>query len=462
MRIAMKFGGTSVADGERIRHVASLVKSYENDEVVVTVSALSGVTDALIEIAQKASKNGKVSEVKEFVSDLLKRHHETANSAIKDEKIREEVIEEVDSLLEDLERVLTGICYIGELTERSLDYIVSFGERLSAPIVSGALRDLGSDSLWMTGGEAGIITDDNFGSARPLPDVYERIREKILPLLGERIPVVTGFIGETEEGQITTLGRGGSDYTNSLIGAAIDADEIWFWKEVDGVMTADPKIVKDARTIPELSYAEVMEMSYFGAKILHPRAVEPAMEKNIPIRVKNTFNPSFEGTVIKRDVKSEEVVKAVTLIKNVVLLNFFGAGMVGVPKVASSVFEFLAENDCNIIMISQGSSEANISVLVDSNSFKRIKRGLKKFSENGFISSVSFREEVSAVAAVGSGMVGVPGVAGRLFSAVGRRGINIIMISQGSSEHNISFVVSERDAEEAVRAVHDEFIGGKK
>jgi len=459
MRVAMKFGGTSVADGERMRHVARLVESHKDHEVVVTVSALAGVTDGLIDIARRASTNGKVSEVREFVSDLLKRHHEVVNDAIKADDIKDEVIEKIDSLLEDLERALIGICYLGELTPRSLDYIVSFGERLAAPILAGTLRDLGVDSISMTGGEAGIITDDNFGSAHPLPDVEKRIRENILPLLGKVIPVVTGFIGEAEEGQITTLGRGGSDYTNSLIGAAIDCDEIWFWKEVDGVMTADPKIVKNAKTIPELSYAEVMEMSYFGAKILHPRAVEPAMEKNIPIRVKNTFNPPFEGTVIKRDVESKEVVRAVTLIKNVVLLNFSGAGMVGVPGVAAKVFEFLARNNCNIIMISQGSSEANISVLVDRPSFERIRKILGKFAGNGYISSVTYREDVAAVAAVGSGMVGVPGVAGKLFSAVGRRGINVIMISQGSSEHNISFVVSEKDAEEAVRAVHDEFIG---
>ncbi len=462
MRIAMKFGGTSVADGERMKHVANLIKAYEHEEVVVTVSALAGVTDGLIEIAKKASTQGKVSEVKEFVSDLLKRHHDVANEAIKNSEIRDEVLEEIDTLLEDLERALTGICYIGELTPRSLDYIVSFGERLSAPILSGTLRDLGIESISMTGGEAGIITDDNFGSAHPLPDVEKRIREKILPLLGKVIPVVTGFIGETEEGQITTLGRGGSDYTNSLIGAAIDCDEIWFWKEVDGVMTADPKIVKDAKTIPEISYAEVMEMSYFGAKILHPRAVVPAMEKEIPIRVKNTFNPSFEGTVIKKEGKGEEVVKAVTLIKNVVLLTFSGAGMVGVPGVAARVFQFLAENNCNIIMISQGSSEANISVVVDRASFERIKKDLNKFTENGNITSATYNEDVAVVAAVGSGMVGVPGVAGRLFSALGKRGINIIMISQGSSEHNISFVVSSKDSEEAARAVHEEFLGGEK
>lgn len=276
-------------------------------------------------------------------------------------------------------------------------------------------------------------------------------------MLADHIPIVTGFIAENRDGIITTLGRGGSDFSASIIAAAIDADEIWLWKEVHGIMTSDPKIVPQARTISQISYKEAMELSYFGAKVLHPRAIEPAIRNGIPVRVKNTFDPGFEGTLIVADeMQIEDVVKAVTLIDKVALINISGAEMVGAIGTAARVFTALANACVNIIMISQGSSEANMSIVVDEKHLDAAVRVIK--SEFGRdVVRVASDKDICVVAVVGAGMAGIPGVAGRVFGALGTETINVIMISQGSSQHNISFVVHERDSVRAVRILHSEF-----
>ncbi len=456
----MKFGGTSIGDGARMKHVALLAKEYreKGNEIVLVTSALSGVTDALLKNAKDASETGKTSSVKEFIADLTKQHHQAAHDAINKNNIVEKVTGEIDSRIEELEKALIGICYLGELTVRSIDYISSYGERLAAPILCGSLNSLGVKSHTFTGGEAGIITSDEYGNARPLEKTYFLVKERIAPLLHEGIPVVTGFIGENEAGIITTLGRGGSDFTASIIGAAISADEIWLWKEVNGILTTDPKIVPEARTIPFISYIEAMELSYFGAKVLHPKAIEPAIKHGIPVRVKNTFDPDFPGTIVVKDLKlSRDIVKAVTVIKNVALINISGAGMVGTIGVAARVFTTLANAGVNIIMISQGSSEANISLVVDENHLDKAVRGIKAEFKNGIIKEVTHDRNICVVAVVGAGMANTPGVAGRVFGALGKAAVNVIMISQGSSQHNISFVVSEDGAKKAVQVLHREF-----
>ena len=269
---------------------------------------------------------------------------------------------------------------------------------------------------------------------------------------------MTGFIAQNKQGIITTLGRGGSDFSASIIGAAVQADEIWLWKEVHGIMTTDPKIVPQARSIPNISYVEAMELSYFGAKVLHPRAIEPAIRHGIPVRVKNTFEPDFPGTLVVADqVPSEDVVKAVTLIKKVALVNISGAEMVGTIGTAAKVFTILANAGVNIIMISQGSSESNMSIVVDEAHLEDAVKAVNSEMETGIVGDVAHDSDICVVAVVGAGMAGIPGVAGKVFNALGRAGLNMIMISQGSSQHNISFVVSEKEAIEAVKVLHSEF-----
>ncbi len=459
----MKFGGVSVKDGRNILHCANLVKRYAKDnEVVVVVSAMSGVTDSLLDAAYKCCYERSLGFIKSFIADLAKRHYEAVEVAVKNRNIKSKVLSTIDNLIDELEKVLTGISYLGELTKRIEDYILSFGERLLAPIFSASLLSIGVDSVALTGGDAGIVTDNNFGRAKPLPEAYEIIKNRLEPLIAIKrtVPVVTGFIGVTEDGIITTLGRGGSDLTATLIAAALNADEVWLWKEVDGIMTTDPKIVPEARVIPEISYQEAMELSHFGAKILHPRALEPVMLKKIPVRIKNTFNPDAEGTVIKEETTStEDIVKAISLIERAGIINVSGAGF-DFAEIMAEVFRRLAEAKVNVIMVAQSSSELNLSIVVD---MADINKAMKVLSgiNNGVV-RVTKKEDVAVVSAVGAGMAGTPGVAGRIFSALGRNNINVIMISQSCSEYNVSFAVAKEDGRRAVQVIHDEFNLGKR
>jgi aspartate kinase len=457
-RLVMKFGGVSVADGKRLRHVGEMAKQFrdEGNEVVIVTSALQGVTDQLLECARKAAKEGNTADVEDFIKRLTERHSQTAADAIKDPKILKEVQEVTVNKLNDLEKAYVGICYLGEITPRSLDYISGYGEQLAAPILSGVIRDLGIESKAYTGGDAGIITTSDYGDARPLEKTYERIPERLMPLKG--IPVITGFIARDEKGVTTTLGRGGSDFSASIIGAAIGADEIWFWKETLGILTTDPKIVPEAKTIPAISYKEAMELSFFGAKVLHPRAIEPAIKREIPVRVKCTFDTTNPGTqIVHSDVPKKDVIKAVTLAKNVALLNISGAEMIGAPGVAARAFTAMARTGVNIIMISQSSSEANISVVVDARHLEKAEAALVTEFPRDQVKEITNDKGISVVAVVGSGMAGTPGVAARVFKAMGGANINVMMISQAASEHNISFVVRSKDAERAVQELHREF-----
>ena len=463
-RLVMKFGGTSVGSAERILRVAELVKRFAAPETVVVTSAMSGVTDRLVEIAERVAQGIDEEQIHEFVNYMREKHLSVAQEVARKEEV-EELRSEIERLLSELEKILVGISYVGELTPRSLDYVLSFGERLAAPLLSAALRSLGINSRWYTGYEAGIVTDSNFGRATPLMDLTEeRVRQVIEPRLKDSIPVVTGFIAGDKEGRITTLGRGGSDYTAAILGAVLDADEIWIWTDVDGILTTDPKLVKEARVIEVLSYIEAMELAYFGAKVLHPKTIEPAMEKGIPVRVRNTFNPSCEGTlIVSEQEKTSDIVKAISVMKNVALLNISGVGMIGLPGVASRVFTALAQQKVNILMISQGSSEANISIVVERADVERAVRALQEeFLGANIVKDVQYNENVAIIAVVGAGMRGTRGVAARVFTAVANAGVNVLMIAQGSSEVNISFVVADEDAAKAARALHEEFITKSK
>ncbi|MDD1715770.1 MAG: aspartate kinase [Methanolinea sp.] len=454
----MKFGGTSVADAGSVSRVVEIVsRSYNaGNEVAVVVSAQRGVTDQLIAIASELAISQDSSAIEPFIHSLRMRHGKVLIESA------EEYADEVGLLLEEqlcnLENILSAVHNLRELTPRSRDYIITYGERLNSLVVSAALRQKGIPSCVMDGCEAGILTTPQHGESMALPESEGRIRSRVLPILVGNVPVIMGFMGCTEKGIVTTLGRSGSDYSAAILGAAIDADEILIWTDVDGIMTSDPRLIPDARVLSTISYLEVMELSYFGAKVMHPRSIEPAMRKEITVRVKNTFNPDHPGTAIVRDEKRDNrVVKALTYIDKVALVTICGAQMIGRPGVAKAIFTLLADREINIMMISQGSSEANISLVIDETQLDAAAESLATLVRQGLVRQVSSNREVCAVAVVGAGMAGAKGAGGRIFTALGNGGVNVMMISQGSSEVNISFVVTEEDGPKAMRILHDEF-----
>jgi aspartate kinase len=457
--IVMKFGGTLMGSTKAIRHSASLAASSVKggEQVVVVPSAMSGVTDQLLKIAASAEK-GEIAFAQDEISLIRERHLITARElgAGDDSHTMKKLTEMFDSL----SQTVNGIYLLRELTKRSRDLIVSFGERLSAPLMTAALESLGVRAHDLTGGQAGIVTNNNFGNARPLRETYDRIPKRLEGLFQQNVtPVVTGFVGETLEGAITTLGRGGSDYTATILGAALNATEVWTWKDVDGVMTTDPRIVPEAQNLEQLSYAEIMEMAYFGAKVLHPLAVTPLQERGIPLRVKSAADPSFAGTLVTAEAKPlKNVVKAVTAVRNACIIDIGGAGMVGAADIVAQIFDVLAALDVNVVMISQSSSMANISLVVQQSDGKQALEALQKqFAESDIVKTIEFWEAISVVAIVGDGMRGAKGIAAKLFTAVANAGISIDMISQGSSELNISFAIDDVHTVGAVQAIHQAF-----
>ena len=460
----MKFGGTSVGTGKNIRHVADLVTQYAKKDfrVAVVVSALAGVTNSLFEVACQAKKSDE-KHIEAFIKELLQKHKEAILTAITSKQIQKEATQIIGKTISELEKGLIGICYVGELTSKSKDYVVSFGERLSAPIVWGAIKDLKFEAQCFTGKEAGIVTDSNFGEADPLMNFTTHlVRERLSPLLEKGIiPVVTGFIAANQDGIVTTVGRGGSDYTATILGVALEADEVWIWTDVDGIMTTDPKIVPTARMLPQLSYQEAAEMAIFGAKAMHPRALGPVIKENIPVRIRSVFHAENSGTLITKEAnaKVNEAVKAVAMIKDVAMINVNGPGMVGAPGSYAKVFDVLGKNNINVMMISTAASEANISLIIKRGLLGRAISNLEiaLLERGGVVSEVSAEDDVAVIAVMGANMKGTLGVASRIFSTVAKKGINIRMIAQGSSELNISFVVKEKDGAAVVRAIHEEF-----
>ena len=464
MKIVMKFGGTIVGTGENIRYVADLVTKYakKDNRVAVVVSALAGVTNNLIEVACQAKKSDE-KQIQNFTAELLNKHTEAITIAITSKQIQKEATQIIEKTIAELEKVLTGICYVGELTPKSKDYVASFGERLSAPIVWGAIKDHKLETQCFTGKEAGIVTDSNFGEADPLMNFTTHLIQEYLGPLFKKgiIPVVTGFIAANQDGIVTTVGRGGSDYTATILAVALQVDEVWIWTDVDGIMTTDPKIVPAACMLPQLSYQEAAEMAIFGAKAMHPRALAPVIKENIPVRIRSVFRTEKPGTLITKEVNANvtEAVKAVAMIKDVAMLNVNGAGMVGAPGSYAKVFDVLGKNNINVMMISTAASEANISMIIKRGLLGRAISSLEiaLLERGGVVSEVSAEDDVAVIAVMGANMKGTLGVASRIFSTVAKKGINIRMIAQGSSELNISFVVKEKDGVTVVKAIHEEF-----
>jgi bifunctional aspartokinase / homoserine dehydrogenase 1 len=466
----MKFGGTSVGNAERVAQAAELVRAQvaRGDQVVVVLSAMSGVTNALLASALDAA-GGSIDHLLATRDEFQRQHFQVIDALVKDENARTSLRDRTETMLDLFVDLCSSIFVLGELTPRGSDAVASLGERLIVPIAAQAATEWGVQARAIDATQL-IVTDDNFGSADPLLDATRgRTREQLLPLLDANlVPVTTGFTGATRGGIVTTLGRGGSDYTATIIGAALDADEVWIWTDVNGVMTTDPRVVPNAHTLDEISYAEAAELAYFGAKVIHPKTMLPVVQKNIPIRILNSFNPSHPGTWIVREPKpNQSTVRAITAIRNLSIITVEGRGMIGVPGVAARVFSAVAREQVNVLMISQSSSEQNICLMVETPAAERAINALQREFElertRQNIERIWAQGEVVIIAIVGAGMKGVPGIAAQVFGALADKTINIIALAQGSSEYNLSLVVDERDADMAVRAIHDRFaLGGER
>ncbi|MCB0208555.1 MAG: aspartate kinase [Anaerolineae bacterium] len=460
----MKFGGTSVGSVDALKNVVKIVADARKNghDVVVVVSAMSGVTNLLLNAAQQAEA-GNEEAARQARTEIDNKHAEVTRYFLGDSPQRDAVMAHIRMLLDEFEALCHGIHVLGELTPRALDVIGGIGERLNAPQVAAILDHAGFPAESVEATEL-IVTDDHFGAAVPRREATQvKSQARLRPLLeGGKTPVVTGFIGATENGITTTLGRGGSDYSATILGRALEADEVWIWTDVNGVMTADPRVVPDAHPISYLSYAEISELSYFGAKVLHSQAIRPARRVNLPVRILNTFDPDHPGTLITADYKNNgKTVKAVTAIKNMSLVTVSGPGMIGITGVAGRTFSAVAKTKTNVLMISQASSEQSICFVVSTPDVQKVVASLEselaREIERRDLERVKWEENTVILAVVGAGMKGQPGVSGRLFGSLGTEKINIIAIAQGSSEFNISLVVAQGDADRAVRAIHKEF-----
>jgi len=459
----MKFGGTSVGDASCIQRTAKIVHEAAREyPVVAVVSAMSGVTNKLIEAA-KAAEAGDGEKASATFALLRQQHAKAIHELVSDDAKSANLTRGLDNIFEEGERLCKGTALLRELTPRTLDAISSLGERLSAPLVAAALRERGAQSDSVEATEL-IVTDSYHGGAEPLMDrTRERSQARLNPLVEKgMIPVVTGFIGSTQDGVLTTLGRGGSDYSATILGAALDAGEVIIWTDVDGVLTADPRLVPEARTIPEISYREATELAYFGAKVLHPKTLRAVAQQGIPVWIRNSFQPERTGTKITPLGRSNGGgVKALTAIRDVALITLGGPGIVGLPDVVGRTFSTTSELHASVLLISQSSSQNDICFIVAAPDAKRTVEALRKeFAQDVAhekVEHITLDPDIAIVAVVGENMRGTPGVAGRTFMALGREDVNIIAIAQGSTESNISFVVADKDMKAALAATHREF-----
>lgn len=454
----LKFGGSSVGSPDAIRKVVKIIKDKRSrDSVTVVVSAFQGVTDLLFEAANEAATGS--DQYEDVIHSLEKRHVDAMKELLKVQK-QSEGLTQFKLALNELEDVLQGVSLIQEITDRTLDFIMGFGERFSAIVVSQCLKEAGVNAEFVDARNL-IKTDATFGQARVLTaPTYENIKNSFKD--DNVVYVVTGFVSSTQNNESTTLGRGGSDYTASLIGAALQVDVIELWTDVDGLMTADPYKVKRAFPIREVSYEEAMELSHFGAKVIYPPTIQPALQAGIPIAIKNTFQPENEGTVILKEISAtDELIKGISSIDEIALITIKGSGMIGVSGVAARLFTTLASKNINIILITQASSEHTVTLAVlpqhASTAKKAIEEEFHLELKEQLIDEIQVEKNLSVIAIVGDNMRQIPGIAGRVFSALGRNGINIVAIAQGSSERNISFVVSKKDESKAMNALHDAF-----
>jgi len=441
--LVMKFGGTSVGNADSIKEVVSVIRDYAGKQPVVVVSALSKVTDMLIEAAQKAV-NGEIS-----VDEIRERHLEV----IKQLNLNAAIVEPE---LNELEHALTGVSYVKKLIPELYAMVASFGERMSSKIIAAYAKSTGLNATAYNAFDLGLKTNSNYEEAEVLPESYNLIPVGIGNIKQGEIPIVTGFIAKDASGSITTLGRGGSDYTASIFAAALNAEEVQIWTDVDGIMTADPKIVPSAKTISKISFSEAAELAFFGARVLHPKAIIPAVSKNIPVRILNTFNRSSSGTVIVKDANNNELMTAIACKRNISTINISSPKMLLAYGFMEMIFNAFAKNKISVDIIS--TSEVSVSITVDAKyDLTELVKELNK------LGTVNVAHGKASISLVGHGVKHTPGIAGILFGTLAEASINTEMISMGASEINISFVVEEKDVEEAVKQLHKAFFeSGKK
>ncbi len=441
--IVMKFGGSSVGTADAIRHVGRVVSAAKDREPVVVVSALSGITDTLLEAANGAQQG--IIEPHETVAIIRARHEDLCAGLGLDH----------DTLLEpldELESFLHGVHLLRELTSRSQDFILSHGEVLSSRIVAAHLSSIGVAAHPLTGWDAGIVTDACHGEGGVLDDTYEQV--KLRCQYGDSVPVVTGFLGATTTGERTTLGRGGSDYTAAILGRALQADEIQIWTDVSGIYSADPRIVPSAFSLDELSFEEAAELAFFGAKVLHPKTIEPAVKSGIPVRVLNTFEPAHPGTrIVGGSRTTRRAIVGLAAKKNNFVLTIESTRMLDAEGYLSRVFEVLHRYQVSVDAIA--TSEVSVCMTIESRYREGVQEAAKDLAE---VAHVVLNEGHTLICAVGQGLRENPGTAAKIFTAMGDAGINIEMISMGSSKINLTFVVADSDLQEAMCALHDTVI----
>jgi bifunctional aspartokinase / homoserine dehydrogenase 1 len=458
MRV-LKFGGSSVANAENINRVISIVQNTsKQDKTVLVVSALGGVTDLLLSAATLAS-NGDEAYNEQL--SVIEKRHLTAVTELIPVSRQSSVLSAVKKQCNEIDDICNGIFLLRELSAASKDRIVSFGELMSSRIISAKLSAEGIENVWKDSREL-ITTDLSYGNARVDFDKSNRQIAAFINEVKEDIIVLPGFIAYAPNHTTTTLGRGGSDYTAAIVAAAIEAELLEIWTDVSGIMTADPNNVSNARIIPHISYQEAMELSHFGAKVIYPPTIQPVLKKNIPVRVKNTFAPADEGTLIDHNAQHNgSIIRGITSINNIALLGLEGSGMVGIPGFSKRLFEALAGAMINVIMITQGSSEHSICVAVDEATAPRAKAAIDKVFEQeinaGQVDPLIIETSLAIVAVVGDNMKNHPGISGKMFGALGRNGVNVRAIAQGSSERNISAVIYKADVKKAINVLHEEF-----
>jgi len=450
----LKFGGTSVGSPEAVLALVNIAKT--SGERILVVSAFSGITDALLRAAYMARDGLAWQDMFDAISE---RHYSMISQLLRD-SYRERAERCISVLFEELSSLLLGISLVRDLSARTLDLVASFGERMSAPVTAAMFEQENVAARSVDAREL-IVTDDHFGAAQWLEaETEQKVRAFFSDFEG--VAIVTGFIAATSDGATTTLGRGGSDFTAGILGACLAAQEIQIWTDVDGIMTADPRAVQDAFVIPEISYLEAMEMSHFGAKVLHPPTILPAMSRGIPVRIKNTFNPEAPGTlIVKSATPSAWPVRGIAAIPSISLLLLQGPGLPGVTGIAGRMFTALASVGVNVVLITQGSSELSICCAVLPQDAERGARALREEFKYeigaGTIQKPAIEANLSVIAVVGEMMKHRSGISGRVFKALGRNGVNVVAIAQGSSELNISIVVGAQDRSKAMSAIHDAF-----
>ena len=460
MKLVLKYGGTSISNTKDIQticeHISTLSKKHQ---IVIVCSATSGTTDDLIEISESIKKENK-SKAEQLASKIINRHNQLAKQTIKKSDIQKKLLVKLNEDFTELLALIDGLVLLGEVTSRSMDYLISFGERLSIKLIAAAINDLSKKSISLTGKEVGIVTDSNFGESKPLIDTTRlRVSKSIDNLFSKKIiPVIGGFAGADQHGHTTTFGRGGSDYSATIIGSCIKADEIWLMSDVDGLMTADPKIVKNAKLLKEVSYTEAIEMALFGAKQIHPRTFEPLLTKKIPMKIRSSLMTNNEGTLVSASPSAsvKNTVKCVSNIRNNGLIDIQN-GQIGTPGTAAKIFATLAKAEINVMMISQNPSESSITIVVKNTDLDKAVSILEMDLLGKIIKKLEVTTGVSIIALIGSGMRGTVGVASKVFTAIEKNKINVSMITQGSSELNLALVVKNSDTNTAVRAIHDAF-----